>query len=181
VKAKAEDQFKAKQFTAASATLRAAVPSADPEDGPLLKSTAATYDQFGRAYNLGMAPGTSPKEAYGALKKARNYDPDGVFSDEIKAKLAQIAPRAAAGFVAAKMYGAAKEAVATAEAAGGSNGTTQSVRSALESAAGALYKEAIGEMSSDPSGARQKLKEVQQMVDSKSTWYQKAGKALSSG
>jgi len=128
-----------------------------------------------------MAPGTSPKEAYGALKKAQNYDPERVFADEINAKLAQVAPRAAAGFVAAKMYYDAKQAVATAEAAGGSNGTTQSVRSALESAAGALYKEAIGEMSADPAGAKAKLKEVQRMVDSKSTWYQKAGKALSSG
>ncbi len=179
VKAKADEQFKGKQFAAAAATLRAAIPSADPDDASDFKSAAAVYDQFGRAYNLGMAPGTSPKEAYGALKKAKNFDPDGVFREEIQSKLAQIAPRAAAGFVAAKMYSAAKEAVATAESAGGSNGTTQSVRSALEAAAGILYKEAIGEMSADPAGAKTKLKEVQQMVDSKSTWYQKAGKALS--
>ncbi len=180
VKSKAEQQFKAKRFSEAAATLRAAANGADSDDASDLRSEAATYDQFGRAYNLGMAPATAAKDAYAALKKARNFDPDGMFSSEIQTKLAQVAPRAAGSFMAAKNYAAAKDAVATAEAAGGSNSTTQSVRSALEQTAGALYKEAMGELSADPSGAKAKLKQVQQMVDSKSTWYQKAAKALAS-
>ncbi len=180
VKSKAEQQFKSKRFSEAAATLRAAANGADPGDATDLRSEAGAYDLFGRAYNLGMAPATTAKDAYIALKKAKHFDADGVFSSEIQAKLAQVAPRAAGSFMAAKNYSEAKEAVATAEAAGGSNSTTQSVRSALEQTAGALYKEAMSELSADPSGAKAKLKQVQQMVDSKSTWYQKAAKALAS-
>ena len=179
IKAKAEDQFKAKRFSEAAATLRAAAASSDPEDATDLKSAAAVYEQFGRAYNVAMAPGTAAKDAYPALKRAKIYDPEGVFSAEIQSKLAQVAPKAASSFMAAKNYAAAKEAVAAAEAAGGSNSTTQAVRATLETTAGTLYKEAMSELAADPAGAKAKLKQVQSMVDSKSSWYQKAGKALS--
>ena len=50
-----------------------------------------------------------------------------------------------------------------------------------DSHVGKLFKEAQAEMGSDEKGAREKLKQVQQMVDSKSQWHQKAGKLLSGG
>ena len=137
-------------------------------------------EQFGAAYNVGMAPGTAAKDAYAALKRAKNFDNGGVFSSEIQSKLAQVAPKAAASFVAAKNFSAAREAVAVAEANGGGNSTTQSIRQNLEQQASALVKEAQSLMSSDPAGAKEKLKLVQQMVDSKSPSYQKASKLLAS-
>jgi hypothetical protein len=130
---------------------------------------------------VGMAPGTGAKEAYAALKRAKNFDSGGVFRDEIGQKLAQVAPKAAASFLAAKNFSAAKEAVALAEANGGGGSTTQSVRQNLEQQAAALVREAQSQMSSDSAGARDKLKTVQQMVDAKSPSYQKAAKLLASG
>ena len=78
-------------------------------------------------------------------------------------------------------YVRARNAVAVAESGGKGNSSTQGVKSSLESAAGKLFKEAHAEMGSDEKSAREKLKQVQQMVDSKSQWHQKAGKLLSGG
>jgi hypothetical protein len=181
VKAKAEDLFRAKRFKDAANVLRAAASGADPDDASDLKSAAGVYEQFGAAYNVGMAPGTAAKEAYQALKKAKNFDSDGVFTSEITAKLGPIAAKAAASYVAAKNFPEARQAVAVAEANGGGGSTTQGIRQNLEQQASALVKEAQGMMSSDPDAARSKLKTVQQMVDSKSPSYQKASKLLSSG
>jgi hypothetical protein len=127
-----------------------------------------------------MAPGTSSKDAYVQLKRARNLDQSGVFREEIGQKLASVAPKAAASFLAAKNYSAAKEAVGVAEANGGGGSTTQSVRQNLEQQAASLLREAQSQMGSDSARARDKLKTVQQMVDSKSPSYQKAAKLLAS-
>jgi hypothetical protein len=50
------------------------------------------------------------------------------------------------------------------------------VREALENQAGKLYRAAQAD--SDPDAAKAKYRQIKSMVDSKSTWYQKASKAL---
>jgi hypothetical protein len=75
-------------------------------------------------------------------------------------------------------YPEALSAVRVAESLNGSNGTTKSVRSALESKASDLYQSAAKEMPADT--AKEKLKTVTKMVEPKSQWYQKASKLLAS-
>ncbi len=180
-RAKAEQLYRAKNFTAASSTLRAAAGSADADEATDLKTLAAAYEKFGRLYNLGMAEGTSTKDAWAALNKAKSYDngAGSEFASEIDARLAKIAPKAAVTFMAARDFLGAKRAVALAEAAGNKNATTESVRASLEQRAGELVKQAQAELSSDPGSAKQKLKQAQSLVDPKSPWHQKAGKLLS--
>jgi hypothetical protein len=93
--------------------------------------------------------------------------------------MGEIAPKAAVAFMAGKEFVKAKQAVVLAEGSGNSNATTQGVRSSLEQRAGELYKEAQALQSSDPDAAKQKFREIQRIVDPKSQWHQRAGKALS--
>ena len=179
VRAKAEELFAAKRFAEAITALKGAAAGAGEDDAKALKSTAAIYDQFARAYNVGMAPGTPPKDAFAALKKAKNYDPMGVFADEVKGRMVAIAGRAAAAYMGAKNYPAARELANFAEANGAGGSTIAAIKSSLESTAGDLYKEAQAEMATDPDAAKAKLRLIQQMVDSKSPWFQKAGSAIS--
>jgi outer membrane biosynthesis protein TonB len=180
VKDKADALYRAKNFSGAARALRAA---AKGDDATELKSLAAVYENFGKAYNVGMAPGTSAKQAFDLLTKAKNYDnrAGNAFTSAINARLAEIAPKAAVAFMADKNYARAKTAVAIAEAGGKGNSSTQGVKASLESAASKLYKQAQSEMSSDEKSARDKLKQVQQMVPSSSQWHQKAAKLLASG
>ncbi|MDX2093621.1 MAG: FHA domain-containing protein [Kofleriaceae bacterium] len=180
VKDKADSLYRAKNFAGAAAALKAA---AKGDDATELKSLAAVYENLGKAYNVGMAPGTPPKQAFDLLVKAKNFDnrAGNAFTSEINSKLGDIASKAAVAFMADKDYVRAKNAVQIAESAGKGNASTQGVRSSLESAAGKLFKEAQAEMGSDEKAAREKLKQVQQMVDAKSQWHQKAGKLLSGG
>ncbi|MGE3763645.1 MAG: FHA domain-containing protein [Kofleriaceae bacterium] len=174
-KNKADEQYRAKQFSAAAATLRAAAKNAGDEAREL-NSLAAVYQQFGAAYNVGMAPGTQAKEAFERLKKALSLDNSAgkAFTDDISGQLAKIAPKAAVSFMGAKDYVKAREAVRVAEANGGGNDTTKEVRKALERQAGTVYKEAMAMLSSDPAGAKDKLKQIRGMVDASSSWAAKA-------
>jgi pSer/pThr/pTyr-binding forkhead associated (FHA) protein len=181
VKDKADGLYRNKNFAGAAAALRAAAKGS--ADATELRSLAGVYENFGKAYNVGMAPGTSPKQAFDLLVKAKNFDnrAGNAFTSEINARLAEIASKAAVAFMADKDYVRAKNAVAVAEAGGKGNSSTQGVKASLESTAAKLFKEAQAELASDEKSARDKLKQVQQMVDSKSQWHQKAGKLLSGG
>jgi len=92
--------------------------------------------------------------------------------------MGQVAPKAAVAFMAGKDFVKAKQAVALAESSGNGNSTTQGVKGSLEQKAGEIYKEAQALQASDPDAAKQKYKEIQQIVDPKSPWHQRAGKAL---
>ena len=173
--------YKAKKFTeAASVMLAASKAASDPEQSKELRLKGGFYGSFGKNFNTGMAPSTSAKDAWTALTAARTYDNSlgGDYIAEINSHMGEIAPKAAVAFMAGKNFVKAKEAVAVAERSGNSNSTTAGVRSSLEQKAGDLYKEADSLKSSDPAAATQKFREVQGMVDSKSPWHQKAGKAL---
>ena len=127
-----------------------------------------------------MAPGTKAKDAWSALLSAKNYDNSAgsAFGSDIESQLGKIAPKAAVEFMAAKDYGNARRAAGLAESTGNRNSTTDGVRASLERKAGELVREAQAELSTDPSGAKAKLKQAQTMVEPKSQWHQKAGKLL---
>ncbi|MGE3545905.1 MAG: hypothetical protein AB7L28_18380, partial [Kofleriaceae bacterium] len=59
--------------------------------------------------------------------------------------------------------------------------TAQSVLKKLQAVAGDLYRAAEKEMRSDEDSAREKLRLVLKIVDSKSSWHQKATKLLGAG
>jgi len=180
-KNKADSLYKAKKFTeAANVLLAASKSSPEAEAAKDLRLKAGYYASFGKNYNIGMAPATSAKDAWTALKAAKTFDNSlgGEYTSDINARMGVIAPKAAVAFMAGKDYVMAKTAVGVAESSGNGNSTTQGVRSSLEQKAGELFKEATALQSSDPAAATQKFREIQRMVDSKSSWYQKAGKAL---
>ncbi|MDQ3367493.1 MAG: hypothetical protein M3680_18895, partial [Myxococcota bacterium] len=179
---KADRLYRDKKFNEAAAVLRSAS-SVGGSDGSDLKSAAAVYEQVGRNFNVGMGPATKPTEAYDALNRAANLDrgAGGAFSTEIQTKLAQVAPRAAVAFMAAKDFSKAFQAARAAETFGGGNPSTKSVRSALEDRAGELYATALKELDANPDAAKSKLREIKSIVDGKSPWYVKATKALAGG
>jgi hypothetical protein len=181
LRAKADSLYKAKKFSdAASVMMAGSKAASDPETTKDLRLKAGYYLSFGKNFNIGMAPATSAKDAWNALTSARTFDSSlgGNYTSEINKRMGEIAPKAAVAFMAIRDHVKAKQAVRLAESSGNSNSTTQGVRTSLEQRAGELYKEALGLRSSDPAAATQKFREVQRMVDSKSTWHQRAGKAL---
>jgi hypothetical protein len=179
IKSKADTLYRARKFKDAGQVLRSAASSLGEADARELKSTAAAYEQVGAAYNVGMGQGTSPVDAYTNLTKALNLDrPFGVFTDEIKAKLGQVAPKAATKYMADKSYEQAFTAVRVAEGNGGSNSTTLAIRGALVDRANELYQEAMSLKDSDKDAARQKLQRIRGMVDGKTPVLVKAEKAL---
>jgi pSer/pThr/pTyr-binding forkhead associated (FHA) protein len=178
-KSKAESLYRAKKFNDASATLMSAAKSADGDDARELKKLAEYYSGLGKAMNAGMAPGTDAVVAFENLRRASNYDKNvgGAFDSDIQSKLAQVAPKAAFSYYAKKNYQAARIAVLAAEQFGNAD-SVSIVRQKLESVARDLYNEAQSEGFSSASG-KDKLKQIKLIVDSKSPWYQKATKALS--
>ncbi len=175
-KNKADEQYRAKQFAAAAATLKSAAKNAGGDDATSLNSLAAIYQQFGAAYNVGMAAGTKPVEAFERLRKAQSLDNSAgkAFSDDITSQLSKVAPKAAVAYMGAKEWTKAKQAVAVADATGGGNATTKEVKKALEREANNLYKEAMAILSSDAAGAKDKLKQIRGMVDASSPIAAKA-------
>jgi len=172
--------YRAKSFGGAAALVTAALPSFSGDDAKELRSIAAVYSQLGKAYNIGMAPGTKPTDAYVALRRAIDYDREfgSAFSAELQERLVDRAVRAAGSYMAAKEYESAFQAVRTAEGLGSQSSTIKAVRSSLEAAAGDLVKAGASELSSDPDAAKKKLRQVLGMVDSKNPLYVRATKLL---
>jgi hypothetical protein len=183
IKDKAAEQYRNKNFTGAAATLKAAVGGQSDDDAKMLRNQAAIYSELGKAYNTGMAPATPPKEAFEKLRAARSLDNSAgkELLGDIDGKLAQVAPKAALSFMAGGDFEKARDAVRLAETVGANNSNTKAVRGGLEQQAATLYKQASSEISADPEGAKQKLRQIQRIVESKSQWYQKASKLLSGG
>jgi pSer/pThr/pTyr-binding forkhead associated (FHA) protein len=179
-KSKADSLYRQKKFNDAASSLRAGAKSLSGSDASALLSLAATYEQFGRKYNVGIAGGTAPSQAWDSLKSAQSFDTSigGAYKDEIQTKLQQIATKAALSFVGAKNYNRAVEAVRLAEG-NGVTSSTKIVRDAIDSYAGELYTTAAKEIDTNPDAAKSKLKQIKGLVDSKSPWYQKATKLLS--
>ena len=181
---RADALYREKKFNDAAQVLSAAAKSSsDPSEAKELGLKSRSYQGLGKAYNTGMAPGGKAGEQFDSLRAASTYDRQvgGAFQSDISAKLAQIAPRAAISFAGAKDFEKAHTAVIEAERLGATNDTIKLVRSKLEAAAQSLYQQAMQELSSNPSDAKQKFTQVKAIVDSKSATYQKADKQLSGG
>jgi hypothetical protein len=181
VKTRADELYRNKKFSEAASVLYSSAKSLPEDDAKPLRYTASAYDKLARAYSIGTQPATKPIEAYQQLKAAESYDRavGGAFIKEIQGKLAQVSPKAAIGFMAAKDYEAAHVAVATAETLGTANETTKIVKQTLDSRASDLYQQAKDDPTGD--GAKEKLRRILKMVDPKSVWYGKAQKLLTGG
>ncbi len=181
-KSEAERLYRAKKFSDASTYLANAAKKFDEDEAREMRRTSDMYSKLGRAMAQGTAPATRATDAFEALRSAQNYDRNlgNAFDGEIQTKLAQVAPKAALLYVANKNYPAARSAMVVAQQFGASE-SVKLVAQKLESAAGELYGEAMKEQSSNPAAAKDKLRQITTIVDAKSTWYQKAQKALKGG
>ncbi len=93
--------------------------------------------------------------------------------------MAQVAPSAAAAYMAKQNYPMAKLAADDAVNVGaGSNSTVANVRSSLERKAGEFYASAQKLMSSKPEEAKTLLRNIIKIVPADSPWYSKAYKLL---
>jgi hypothetical protein len=181
-KENAQREYKSnRNFNGAAALLRAAAGTASSAEAGDLRAMAGTYEQFGKAFNYGMAPGTAPAEAFDKLRTARNFDRSlgGAYKDEIEKRLKEVAPKTAIYYVAKKDFDKVLTAVKEAESIGvdPSSPNLQAVRKAMEGEASRLYSEASA---ASPDEAKQKARQILKLVDPKSPYYAKAQKLLSS-
>jgi hypothetical protein len=180
VKNEANVLYRARNFGGAAALMTSSLSSFSSDDAQDLKAIAAVYSQLGKAYSVGMAPGTKPSDAFPALRRAINFDRDAgsAYISELQERLIAIAPRAAASYMAAKEYELAFQAVRLSESLGTKSTSNQTVRSMLEALAADLLRAAQSELASDPEGAKKKLHQILGIVDSKHPLYLKAQKLL---
>ncbi|MFT3695300.1 MAG: FHA domain-containing protein [Kofleriaceae bacterium] len=174
---RADALYREKKFQAAADLYKSAAGSADGDDATTYKRKASSLVAFGKAFNNGMVPGAKATEAFDNLVKAKNFDAQlgGHFKDDIEEKLRTVAPKAAISFSGSQEFEKAHTAVQTAEALGaGSDGNLKIVKDKLESAARQIYQDAMKEFDSNPSDAKEKLRRVEAIVDSKSPTYAKA-------
>jgi hypothetical protein len=181
VKSEASVLYRAKSFSGAAALVSASLALFTGDDLKDLKNTAAIYAQLNKAYNIGMAPGTKPTEAYQALLRAQFCDRDlgKAYLPEIEQRLVTVASRAAMSYMAAKDYDAAFKAVRTSDSLGGSSSASnKSVRDALDTVATDLVRTASAQLASDPAEAKAKLRVVLTIVEQKNPLYVRATKLL---
>jgi hypothetical protein len=181
IKDQADALYRNKKFNEASNMLKS-LAKTDTANARALNSKAGAYALLGRAYNRGMAPGGSPIDTFEQLRTASTYDQNlgNAFEGEIAAKMTQVAPKAAVQFVSAGKLVEAHQAVQAADQVGaGGDANVKAVRQKLESEAGKIYAQAMKELDGNPSEAKDKLKQIKGIVDSKSPWFVKATKQLS--
>jgi hypothetical protein len=152
VKNEANTLYRARNFGGAAALMTSSLSSFSSDDAQDLKAIAAVYSQLGKAYSVGMAPGTKPSDAFPALRRAINFDRDAgsAYISELQERLIAIAPRAAASYMAAKEYELAFQAVRLSESLGTKSTSNQTVRTMLEALAADLLRAAQSELASDP-------------------------------
>ena len=181
-KKKAESLYASKDFKAAAAAARAGADSGDATEVAELRRMAKDLDALAAAWTAGNASAsTRATDALTSFKKALAADKrlGGTHAPMIREKLAQVAPKAAAGFMAKGNYEAAKQAADTAVNFGaGSSPTVANVRQSLERKAGEFFATAQKLMASKPEDAKSLLRRVQKIVPPDSPWYAKAYKAL---
>jgi len=180
VKSDASTLYRNKNFSGAAGAITAALPSFSGGDAQDLRNLAAIYSQLGKAYNVGMAPGTKPTEGYQALRRAISYDREvgSAFVGDLQDHLVTVASRAAVSYMASKELESAFQAVRTAESLGSTSSSNKPVRDKLEATAGELFRAAQSELSSDPDSAKKKLRQILGIVDPKHPTYAKAQKLL---
>lgn len=185
VRSKAEAAYRKKDFNGAASILRGSLDDVAKSDADSLRALATNFEAIGVNLTKAQASETSnPTGSMAAYGRALALDKragGGAHAAYIRIKLGQVAPRAAASFMAQKRYEAAKKAAdAAANYGAGSNATVQRVRAALERQAADYYKSAIGMKKSKPSQAKDLLRRIIKMVPPDSPWYGKAYKLLNS-
>jgi len=181
IKNDADALYRKKDFAGAAALSAAGAPSMSGIDSQELKTMAAIYQQLGKTYSVGMAPGTKPTDAFVALNRAITFDREvgGAYVAEMQQKLAVVASRAAVLYMAAKDYEAAYQAVKVSDALGSaSSSSNKTVRDKLDSVANDLYRAAQSEMASDKEAAKQKLRQIRAIIDPRNPLHAKATKLL---
>jgi tetratricopeptide (TPR) repeat protein len=180
VKSEATGLYRSKNFSGAALAIKSALSAFSGDDVKDLQAIAAIYTQLGRDYSVGMAPGTRPVDAYQALLRANDYDREvgGAYAQELHDKLVAIAPRAATSYMAAKSFEQAFQAVRKAEELGSRTDDLKIVRQNLADKAKELLRTAHSELASDPEAAKQKLHQIQGMVDRQNPVWQQAAKLL---
>jgi pSer/pThr/pTyr-binding forkhead associated (FHA) protein len=182
-RSKASGLYKRKDFNGAASALRSAADDASKKQADELRALATNYETVG--VNLTKAQSTqtsSPTSSMAAYRRALALDKrigGSAHAAYIRIKLGQVAPRAAASYMAQKRYEAAKSAADAAVNYGaGSNPTVRRVRAALERKAAAFYKWAIKKKRSNPAAAKKTLRRILKMVPPDSPYYAKAYKLL---
>lgn len=181
--AEAEKLYRQRKFSEAASYLQGQAKKFDEGVASDMRKTAGYYTRLSAAMSKATAPAQRASVAYEALVSAQTYDRSlgNAFDGEIQTKLAQVAPKAALSYVANKNYLAARNAMIFSKQFPGAAETVSLVKQKLESAASELYGEATGEMSSNPQGAKEKLKQILQITDPGSSWHKKAAQKLSGG
>jgi tetratricopeptide (TPR) repeat protein len=185
LRSKAAAAYRKKDFNGASETLRRGIDDLGKKDADSLRSLATNYEAIGVNLTKAQASETSnPTGSMAAYGRALALDKragGGAHAAYIRIKLGQVAPRAAASFMAQKRYEAAKKAAdAAANYGAGSNATVLRVRAALERQAADFYKSAISLKKSQPARAKALLRRIIKMVPPDSPWYGKSYKLLNS-
>ncbi len=180
---KAEGLYKAKDWKGAATTLRDAIGASTDPDAKALKTRAADYDAIGTNLNAALAFGTSrAPEALAAYKKAMAADrrAGGTHQGLLRDKIADVAPRAAASYMAKQNYEMAKAAADDAVNVGaGGTPMIEGVRTSLDRRAGEFYATALKLQKSKPEDSKSLARRITKMVPSSSPWYAKAVKLLS--
>ena len=128
------------------------------------------------------ASGARSTEALAALKKAIAADRrvGGEHQQFFRGKIGEVAPKAAASYMAKQTYELAKSAADDAVNVGAGGSTMiEGVRRSLESRAGEFYGTALKLQKSKPEDAKSLARRITKMVPSSSPWYGKALKLLS--
>jgi tetratricopeptide (TPR) repeat protein len=178
----AEALYKQKRFSEAANLLRRAADSASRRDVGRLRTLAQSYGKIGSLLAEGQASTVSDApRALQAFKSALRLDEE--FGDSehdrtIGARIAQVAPAAAAAYMARKDYPEAKAAADIAEKFGsGDADRVRIVRASLERKAEQLYEEARTQSDSgEPEAAAQTARIILRMVPRSSAVYAKAAK-----
>jgi hypothetical protein len=180
VKSQANALYRSRNFSGAAAAINGALSGFSGDDVRDLTAIAAIYSQLGKAYAIGMAPGTKPIDAYAQLGVALDRDREvgGELQKDLRERRAAVAPRAATSFMAAHSFEQAFQAVHVAEELGSQSDDLKIVRQNLDDKAKELLREARDERSSDPDAAKKKLHQVQGMVERQSPAWQQAAKLL---
>ncbi len=183
VERKADALYKTKDFKGAAQLVRdAAAAALAADDTRRLKALAGDYEAIGTNLTAGSAMAKAkPTDALGALKKALAADRrvGGTHQQVIREKLAQVAPAAAALYMAKQNYPMAKIAADDAVNFGsGTNATVANVRQSLERKAQELHGKATALLVSQPDEARSMMRQITKIVPTDSPWYSKAYKFL---
>ena len=143
-----------------------------------MRTLALGYEMFAKNYAIGTRPTAKALDAWIALRSALNFDTNfgnGAHKDDIQARRAQVAPKAALGLASAKNFTEAAVALKLADPA---NSDAQFARRLVNDYAAELYETAKGEIDSNRSAALNKLRQVKLLTGS-GALFTKAEKLLS--